>query len=227
MATTPQQRRDAFAANVKAGTNPQSSNAKGRERDARIMRLALIGPVWKGLLHKRLRFFTSRQACDRRIEKLEEDGRLKHIGRARIDDGPKVNVWSNRNIGRPFVQHETDLLLIFYSYWPHAFGLAGKDADPAYLADMDLTIGGKLYRVEMNEETEPHWQIKKRLEGYKDCPNAVLFVTLSPERVPEILTLTDNPRVYVSTLEQVIRDPWGTHWKNRDGEPGNVAKPVA
>ena len=191
------------------------------------MRLALVGPVWKGLLHRRLKFFTSRQACDRRVEILEEDGRLKHVGRARVGNGRKVNVWSNRNIGRPFVQHETDLMLVFYAYHPHAFGLTGRDVEEKYRADMDMTIGGRLYRVEMNEETEPFWQIKKRLEVYKDCPNAVLFVTLTPERVPEILVQTDNPKVYVSTLEQVVKEPWGHHWRNHLGATGHVERPVA
>lgn len=76
-----------------------------------------------------LKFFKTRQAAQRRLNILEEDGRLRYLGRVRIGTQKKVHVWSNRNIGRPFVRHETDLMRVFYAYWPYAYGLTGRDAD--------------------------------------------------------------------------------------------------
>ena len=120
---------------------------------------------------------------------------------------------------------------VFYAYWPHVFAVTGEDVDPRWKADMELTIGpvgvGRTYMVEIDEGTEPMMQVQRRLAPYVDCPHAVLFVTPTGNRTEEIVRLMDNPRIYATTLDRCLADPWGSHWRNGRGENGAVAKAAA
>ena len=127
------------------------------------------------------------------------------------------------------LRHEVDVMRVFYAYWPHAYAVTGAEVDQRWRADMELTIGavegGRMYMVEVDEGTEPHSQVRGRLAVYLDCPRTVLVVTTSPIRVREVIRLTDNPRIYVTTLSACVDDPWGNHWRNVRGESGCIARP--
>ncbi len=56
---------------VRADTAPDSSNRRGAQRDARLVRLAMIGPLWANLL-VRIKFFKHRQEAQRRLSILED-----------------------------------------------------------------------------------------------------------------------------------------------------------
>ena len=120
------------------------------------MRLANIGPIWIGVL-LRLRLFRTRQTAQRRLQKLEESGRLRYAGRVSIDGGKKSHVWCNRNIGERLLRHETDVMRVFFAYWPHAYALTGTDVDPRWRADMEMTVGpvepGRKYMIEVDEDS--------------------------------------------------------------------------
>lgn len=96
---------------------------------------------------------------------------------------------------------------------------------------MELTIGpvgtGRTYMVEMDEGTEPTAQVRRRLAQYADCPHAVLCVVRDAGRAQAILRWTDEPRIYVTTIDRCLADPWGGHWRNGRGESGAVAKGAA
>jgi hypothetical protein len=219
-----------FSRSIRGGTNPDSTNKRGARRDARLIRLAQIGPIWVGILVT-LRLFQTRQTAERRLKKLEESGRLRYAGRVSIDGGKPIHLWCNRRFWDRMLRHEVDAMRVFYAYWPHAYALTGADADPRWRADMELTIGGiddgRKHMVEIDEGTEPLNQVRKRLAVYTDCPHTVLFVAPTLSRANEAIRLTDNPRIYVSTIERCGVDPWGGHWRNCLGETGHVAKPAA
>ena len=191
------------------------------------MRLAWIGPLWIDLLMQ-IRLFGSRQNAVRRLARLEETGRLRYVGRISLDDCKPMHLWCNRPLPTRMLRHEVDLMRVFYAYWPHAYAVTGENVDPRWKADMELTIGpvgvGRTYMVEMDEGTEPVAQVRRRLAQYVDCPHAVLFVTPTGHRAEEIVRLTDNPRIYATTLDRCLADPWGSHWRNSRGEVGAVAK---
>lgn len=194
------------------------------------MRLAQIGPLWVAVLLQ-TRLFHTRQAAERRLRKLEAAGRLRHAGCVSIGGGRKSHVWCNRRFGDRLLKHEVDAMRVFYAYWPHAYALTGGDTDPRWRADIEMVIGdprsGRRFMVEIDEETESLSQVRGRLAGYTDCPHAVLFVAPSPSRANEVARLTDNPRIYVATIDRCLGDPWGNHWRNCRGEEGRVVKPVA
>jgi hypothetical protein len=194
------------------------------------VRLSQIGPIWVAVLLQ-IGLFSIRQAAERRLRKLEAAGRLRHAGTVSIDGNRRSHVWCNRRFWQRMLRNEVDAMRLFYAYWPHAYAVAGSDVDPRWRADLELTIGDvrtrRRYMVEIDEETEPLGQVRRRLAGYADCPHAVLFVTISPARALEVVGLSDNPRIYVSTIASCLADPWGEHWRNGRGEAGRVAKPVA
>lgn len=195
------------------------------------MRLAEIGPIWVGVLLG-LRLFPSRQTAERRLRRLEAAGRLRYAGRVATEDGMKrAHVWCNRKVGDRMLKHETDVMRVFFAFWPHAYALTGADVDPRWRADMEMTIGpvgaGRTYLVEMDEGTEPLAQVRRRLAGYADCSHAVLFVTPTVSRADEVLRMTENPQIYASTLGQCLGEPWGGHWRNCLGESGKVEQPRA
>lgn len=194
------------------------------------MRLAGIGPIWVSVLLA-LRLFPSRQVAERRLRKLEAVGRLRYAGRVSIGGYKPTHVWCNRRFWDRLLRHEVDGMRVFFAYWPYAYALTGADVDSKWRADLELTIGegaaGRTYMVEIDEETEPLSQVRRRLAGYADCPHTVLFVAPTPSRAAEVLHLTESPRVYVSAIESVLADPWGSHWRNCLGESGYMAKPAA
>lgn len=218
----------AFARSINAHTNPRSCNRLGAERDAWLVRLAQVGPLWiEGLLQVRL--FGTRQVARRRLRRLEEDGRLRFAGRASLDGRKPVHLWCNRKIPQAMLRHELDVMRVFLAYWPHAYALTGEDVDPRHRADMELTIGqpgsGRTYAVEVDEGTEPLSQVRRRLSVYDGCPRTVLFVAPIQTRADEVLTLTANPRIYATTTGRCLSDPWGEPWRNCLGEPGRVETP--
>jgi len=220
----------AFARSIRAHSNPASTNRIGAQRDAWLLRLAQIGPLWVAVLLQ-IRLFRTRQAAERRLKKLEAAGRLRHAGSASIDGGRKSHVWCNRRFWDRMLKHEVDVMRVFFAYWPHAYAVTGSDVDPRWRADMELTIGdpqtGRRYMAEIDEGTEPLSQVRRRMAGYADCTHAVLFVAPSPARAGDALRLTDNPRVYATTLDACLAEPWGHHWRNCRGEAGHVERPDA
>lgn len=217
-----------FAASIGAGTNVyHSNNAFGARRNARVVKLANIGPIWVSLLWLILKWSPSRQTAQRCIDKLETEGKIRCVGKARIGGGKRVQVYTSRKFWHRQTQHETDAMRFFFAYWPHAYALSGKDVDPKWRADLDFIVQEKTYRVEIDEDTEPLWQVRKRLAVYDDCPNTVLFVAPTLSRAREASRLTANPKVYFSVLETCLTDPWGGHWFNCLGANGVVAEPVA
>lgn len=138
----------------------------------------------------------------------------------------RSRVFSCRRISPQNVQHEVDLAQIFFAYWPYAFARAGSDVDPTYRADMELTVKN-FYRVEMDEMTEKVKQLEDTLRKYADGKDTVLFVTLADWRVREALSLTDNKKIFATTLKELINDPWGEVLTNCRGEKARVAMPVA
>jgi hypothetical protein len=193
------------------------------------VRLAVIGPLWAELL-VRFTFFTTRQAAQRRLSILEDKAMIHQLVPHPTDvhhaHRPSA-LWCARRIADQNVQHEVDAMLAFYAFWPRAYALAGIDTDQTYRADLDLTIAGRIYRVEIDRQTERPAQLKKTLAKYDACQNTVLFITLEDWRVREALTLTTNPRLYATTLSRVVSDPWSDHWRNHQGQEGHVADPVA
>jgi hypothetical protein len=193
------------------------------------VRLAGIGPIWVSVLVA-LRLFPSRQVAERRLRKLEEAGRLRYAGRVSLGGFKRTHVWCNRRFWDRMLRHEVDGRRVFFAYWPHAYALTGAEVDERWRADLELTIGaigtGRTYMVEIDEETEPLSQVRRRLATYADCPHTVLFVAQAPSRAAEVLRLTGSPRIYVSVIESVFVDPWGTHWRNCLGEAAYVAKPA-
>lgn len=218
----------AFAARIRAHTNPDSTNRRGAVRDAWLVRLAQIGPLWIDVL-LRIGLFRTRQAAERRLRKLESAGRLRYAGRVSIDGHRRTHLWCNRKLWERMLRHETDVMRVFFAHWPHAFALTGADVEPRWRADMELTIGdigtGRRYMVEIDEGTEPLHQVRSRLAGYEDCPHAVLFVAPSPSRAAEVLRLTRNPRIYVSDIARCLAEPWAGHWMNCLGEGGRIVRP--
>jgi hypothetical protein len=194
------------------------------------VRLAGIGPIWVAVLLS-LRLFPSRQVAERRLRKLEATGRLRYAGRVSIGGFKQTHVWCNRRFWDRMLRHEVDGMRVFFAYWPHAYAVTGGDVDPRWRADMELTIGdpqtGRRYMVEIDEDTEPLGQVRRRLASYADCPRAVLFIAPSPTRASEVIRLTDNSRIYVTTIDRCLAEPWGGHWLNCRGEVGHVAKPAA
>ncbi len=194
------------------------------------MRLAQIGPLWVAALLQ-IGLFRTRQAAERRLKRLEAAGRLRNAGCVSIQGGRKSHVWCNRRFWDRMLKHEVDAMRVFFAYWPHAYAATGGEVDPRWRADMELTIGdprtGRRYMLEIDEETEPLSQVRRRLAGYADCPHAVLFIAPSPSRASAVIGVTDNPRIYVSTIDRCLLDRWGSHWRNCRGEAGYVAKPVA
>ena len=94
-----------FRSAIRADSNPRSSNKRGAERDAWLVRLAQIGPIWIGILLQ-LRLFRTRQVAQRRLQRLEEAGRLRYAGRVSIDGGKKSHLWCNRRIPDRMLRHE-------------------------------------------------------------------------------------------------------------------------
>ena len=223
-------RRD-FAAAINADTNPDSSNKQGARRDAHLIRLALIGPIWIDILVK-LGFFTRRQTCQRRMQILEDDHRVRYAGRARTGVGTKkAHMWSLRRIAYQLLQHEVDVMRVFFSFWPHAYALTGQDVDPKFRADMELTIGspetGRTFLVELDRDTERIEQIRGRLAHFDSCQKMILFIAPSQERIDEVKRLSGNLNIYYSTLDRVVADGWGNHWTNRIGEAARIEKPAS
>lgn len=220
----------AFAASIRAYTNSASSNRRGATRDAWLLRLAGIGPIWIGILLE-LGLFRTRQAAERRLKKLEASGRLRAAGSVSIRGGKRTRVWCNRRFWDRMLKHEVDVMRVFFAYWPHAYAVTGSDVDPRWRADMELTLGdvrsGRRYMTEIDEDTESLGQVRRRLAEYADCSQTVLFVAPSPSRAIEVMRLTDNPRIYVTAIDRCLSDPWGHHWRNCRGEEGHVSKPVA
>ncbi len=217
-----------FRAAIRADTNPRSSNKRGAERDAWLLRLALMGPLWIGILLE-IRLFRTRQVAQRRLSKLEEAGRLRYAGRVSIDGGKKSHIWCNRKISDRMLRHEVDAMRVFFAFWPHAYALTGADVDPRWRADLELTIGsiesGRKYLVEIDEDSEPLHQVRSRIAAYENCPHAVLFIAPSASRAAEIIRLSRNPRAYASDMSSCIGDPWGEHWRNCLGECGRISRP--
>jgi hypothetical protein len=220
----------AFAARIRANTNPRSTNRRGAERDAWIVRLAQIGPIWINVLLC-LRLFPSRQTAERRLRKLEESKRLRYAGRVAFEGQRRTHIWCNRRFWEGQLRHEVDVMRVFFAYWPHAFALTGSDVNPRWRADMELTIGqvgsGRRYMVEIDEGTEPLHQVRSRLRSYEDCPHTVLMVVPSALRANEVIRLTDNSRIYASRLDSCLAEPWGQHWRNCRGEAGQIERPAA
>lgn len=187
------------------------------------MRLAQIGPLWiDGLLQ--IRLFGTRQVAQRRLRKLEEDGRLRFAGRVSLNGHKPVHLWCNRRIPQARLRHELDVMRVFLAYWPRAYALTGEDVDPRYRADMELTMGnpgeGRVYFVEVDEGTEALSQVRRRLASYDESSRAVLFVTPTITRAHEVLSITTNSLVYTTTISRCLAEPWGTHWQNCLGESG-------
>src|SRR4051794_34900657 len=88
-----------FAASIGAGTNPDSNNAKGRQRHGVILEVASQGPVWAQLLVS-LKIVPSVAMGRRVLARMHEKGLVRLLGQVLINDtGHPTSVYGNYDPG--------------------------------------------------------------------------------------------------------------------------------
>jgi hypothetical protein len=228
-AATPPRGAPAAALKRSAG---ESSNAKGRKRDATILELLAQGPVTLFLLLL-IGLFKSKSAASRRMSILERIGaavRMKNVFLPELRNGRSMACWCNAPCKADNLRHNAYVNLFLGLYHSHLTDVVcGYDTDAYWRPDATFTIGGERFHLEVFLG-RPHMgkgQVQERMRLYLGdetqeiarCEDTILVVTLSKEAAGRVLEWCAelDELVYVATLDSLLLDRFGEVWTSVDG----------
>ncbi len=186
-----------------------------------------LGPV-KEPDFIRLGFFPSKSTACRRLNKLRRRRRAREIGKLHLDalyDHAHV-YWCNRPLKFDNREHEAYVMEVVLAYWPSP-ARTGYDVDPDIRPDATIEIGGELYHVELDTGSMSRAQVQARMKLYEGCKDTVLVVSLSAARMERMRQWCGLGEVgFFSTIQQVVRDPYGDVWLDHAGGRAGINRPA-
>ncbi|QDT46147.1 hypothetical protein Pan258_01640 [Symmachiella dynata] len=211
---------------------PQAQNGNGGsafwiERVERISDRANVHPI---MVDNVLDIFeetcgkSARTKAHYVLSRMEKTKKIRFIGSVSLNGiGRKRNVYARRNVKRDNLLHEIRITQIVEALgWPECN--RGLDVDENKRADAELFIGEYQYFLEFDNGTESRKQVEKRWGVYENTEDPLLVVTTSERRKKSLLRWCDVG--YFTTLETVLKDPWGPIWQSCDGRYEAIEKPV-
>jgi len=86
-------------------------------------------------------------------------------------------------------------------------------------ADAEMKLGGELFYVELDTASETLAQYRRRQRAYKNVRSYLLFVTLSEDRMQNLIEDSDAIKTIAlfTTLDATLADPHGEVWIDYEG----------
>jgi hypothetical protein len=194
-----------FAARIRAGTNPGSTNAKGRQRHGAILENASMGPIWAEALET-MGHCSSRRIANRLLKRLYDLKKLKILGKEMIaETGAAVLIYGNYQPGYHQLEHDVMAMQVVLAYWPCTFRV-GRECDPQTRFDGEMELND-LFGIEADNDTEGPQKLARRLEIIAKSERTCLFVSRRVERIRRVMGLArgmDN--IFFAPLESVLAD---------------------
>ncbi|QDT45200.1 hypothetical protein Pan241w_53190 [Gimesia alba] len=172
-------------------------------------------------VHHFLDLFPSLAKAYQTTAKLRKRGIIKYIGSAQItgDGRPRDMFYNGKRPEMDQLIHEYHLTT-FCLLYPDAEFKRLHDVDPRYRADAEMLFLeiNKKYFVELHTGTvRNHQRIQERFRAYESSCDDVLWVCLQPDDKQKLMQLCDYSNMYFTCLEDVLKQPFGSVWTDRDG----------
>jgi hypothetical protein len=197
-----------------------SSNALGRERDARILWLLERHPATAEMLVG-IGLFGSRSRARRRLHRLVEKGLLRLTGTVSLGDGRPQRVYCRCRWLKPDnLLHEVQLSRLCFRVHADEVRRGLKEVDAALRPDAELLIGGRRYLLEFDRGTMGYQVVvQTRFEKYRACRDLVLWVCQTLARMEGLRCRAELLRetALFTTLDLALRDPHAAVWTDFDG----------
>ncbi len=211
------------------------SNAFARQRDARILWLLESHPATAGMLVA-IGLFGSKARARRRLRRLVEQRRLRHVGTVRLEGGQWQHVYCRCRWVRPdALLHEVQLSRLCFRMHADEVRRGPDEVDRDLRPDAELLIGNHRYLLEFDHGTVSYQEIvQERFAKYLACPDVVLWVCHTPARMEGLRRRADMIRqtALFTTLDLALVDPHAAIWMDFDGETaalprGGTGSPLA
>jgi len=195
-----------------------------RKRDDRIRSLLDSHPVTAAML-VRLGWFPSKDTALRRLNRLACRRKIHVLGTVQRTMGrpEKVygRVWPKRNQ----LLHEVELTDVCLCLNPGTVLRGPSAADDSFHPDARLWFRDELFYLEVDRGTMGYAQIERRYRRYDGCPQVVLWVCPSEERLDELRKRAAGVHYtpLFTTVADVLANPRGEIW--RDVAGSRVALP--
>jgi hypothetical protein len=161
--------------------DPPAAVHDPKKRDDAICSVARICASINHLLL--LGLFSTYAAAQRRVAKLEKEGRLHRVGDIRLGSTKRTSLYSTRESVANLL-HEYWITACTLFAWPHV--IRGKMLDEHIQPDATILLAGVEVDVEVDLDTEGYEQIRQKLKKYRDADRYNLWFAPTKTRLEGI-----------------------------------------
>jgi hypothetical protein len=211
---------------IPATPDRESSNERGRRRDALLCWLLERHPATAGMLVG-IGLFRTVTRSRKRLRRLVGKKCLRVLGTVSLGSGRPEHVYGRgRGIKSDNLLHDVQLSRVCFKLQVQEIR-RGKEVDSYLRPDAELFIGGRRFLLEYDAGTIGYRElIEKRFRKYLACDDLVLWVCPTAARMEGLRRRAELIRgiALFTTLEQVLANPHGPIWVDFDG--GRAALPA-
>jgi hypothetical protein len=165
----------------------------------------------------RLHVFPSLRRAQRRLKQLEEKRLLKFLGYVSIPGHGTEKAYARKRMNTP--QHNVELTYLLLPLL-----MDGVDTDDEqYHSDSVVWIAGKVFRYEVDRDTENLKETKRLMEKYDGVDRPVLWIAPDDTRKKELMRLSNNPQFLFATFADALT-PHEPVWESKDGKKGSLPR---
>jgi hypothetical protein len=161
--------------------------------------------------------FPSWQSAFRWAERQVKYGHIVKLGQVAGANGKGQSVYGTKCKDQ-MLSHESDLSQVLVHFELEEWEwLRGEDADPRFRADSDLRQYGRVFRLEVDENTERRRALERRLKSYEGSQDFVLFVGPHERRLREVKDAGSflGDQLLLTTIAKAAKDPFAKNaWED-------------